>query len=601
MQLLIEGKHAVLKADASFDYIAENRAFSDADDYTLSITLPLAGCAENMRIFGHLERIDFSSRHIVMEAAIVDRDFSRHGVITVVEANEKDLKCQFLNGRSVQNFMTTFDDIYINELDLGSFPSDSLPPVVSFGDIDHGSCCVALPWWNESAEAMNNEVIAENGSLKWAGSTLAAGKLSYMPYLIEITKRICNQLGYTFDFSEWEDSGERYLLICNVLPASWDIPQFARALPHWTVSEFFSELEKLLVCEIDINHRSQHIGMSFSKNIPAIRSVVKIDNPLDSFSSEISYEDDLCRFRGIANIRYADRGDEKWKLEQCRWLIDLMKAEGKYYLEFRTEAEFRDWYHAEFGATGPWITGKDTERGENVGMLIHIVESGRYGMWRVVYGNTAIYPNMYLYEWLDLNRFGDRIIDPESNNEIELHMVPACIQTTDYDHGLCLFLSPSNFNESEDYDSDGVRQPIAYSHFLKGEPDSVAEYYDKIHLAYWDGHSANDNNNVLFPDRVTPPCPFVDERFSLDLRYRDYLSGLAVNPREKLKISWLADSIPDVRSLFYIKGKIYLCEKITATFTVDGMSQLLKGDFYQLTDDQSSPSKLRISGFTSSE
>ena len=41
MQLIIDGKDAVLKKGSSFDYVSENRSFSDADDYTLSITLPL--------------------------------------------------------------------------------------------------------------------------------------------------------------------------------------------------------------------------------------------------------------------------------------------------------------------------------------------------------------------------------------------------------------------------------------------------------------------------------------------------------------------------------------------------------------------------------
>lgn len=583
MELLIEGKRAVLKKNSSFDYVSENRAFSDADDYTLSISLPLAGCPTNQQIFGHVERLDFTSRHIVMEASIVDHSFSRNGVITIVEATEKEVKCQFLANRSVQNFMTTFDDQYINELNLGSYPTSTLPQYVSHGDIDHGSDCVALPWWNESTEVMNNEVIVVDGVYNWSESTKAIGKLSYMPYLIEITKSICRELEYTFDFSEWEDSNEKYLLICNVLPASWDIPQFARALPHWTVSEFFAELEKILICEINIDHRAKHIGMTFSKNVDSSKKVIKIDNVLDSFSSEISYEDELCQFKGIANLRYADRGDAKWKLEQCQWLVDLMKMEGKYYIEFQTETDFKNWYTNQFGQLGPWITGKDSERGKDVGMLMHIIETDRYGMWRVIYGNSSEYPNMYYYEWLDLNRFGNVINDPESDNDLELQMVPACLQSSDYDHGMCLFMSPSNFNESEHFDSDGVRQPMAYSNFLKGEPASAAEYYDKIILAYWDGHSVNQNRH--YPEKLLPPCPSVDERFALKKRYNDYLSGLVVNPREKLKISWLSSTIPDVRAVFFIRGKRYLCEKITATFTENGMSQLLKGAFYQLVDD----------------
>lgn len=583
MQLIIDGKNAVLKKGSSFDYVSENRSFSDADDYTLSITLPLADCPENLDIFGHLDRMDIDTRHVVLEASIVDREFSKNGIITVVEANDAEVKCQFLEGRSVQNFLTTFDDVYINELNLGSYPPSTLPQYVSHGDIDHGSDSVALPWWNESAGVMNNEVIVEAGVYKWADSTKAIGKLSYMPYLIEITKRICRELKYSYDFSEWEESAEKYLLICNVLPASWNIPQFARALPHWSVSEFFAELEKIMICEIDIDHKVKHIGLSFSKNNNITKNKVKIENVLDAFSSEVSYENELCQFKGIANLRYADRGDEKWKLEQCQWLVDLMKMEGTYFKEFQTEAEFMDWYVSQFGILGPWITGKESERGVNVGLLMHIVETNRYGMWRVIYGNSSEYPNMYYYQWLDLNRFGDVINDPNSDNDLVLQMIPACVQSTDFDHGMCLFMSPSNFNETEGYDSDGVRQPIAYSNFLKGEPDSCAEYYDKILLAYWDGHSANQNS--FYPEKLLPPCPYVDERFSLKKRYENYLSGIIVNPREKLKVSWISTSIPDVRSVFFIRGKRYLCEKITATFTENGMSQLLKGEFYPLLDD----------------
>ena len=41
-------------------------------------------------------------------------------------------------------------------------------------------------------------------------------------------------------------------------------------------------------------------------------------------------------------------------------------------------------------------------------------------------------------------------------------------------------------------------------------------------------------------------------------------------------------NIPDVRSIFYIHGKKYLAEKITATFTEDGMSQLVKMVAYRI-------------------
>ena len=58
----------------------------------------------------------------------------------------------------------------------------------------------------------------------------------------------------------------------------------------------------------------------------------------------------------------------------------------------------------------------------------------------------------------------------------------------------------------------------------------------------------------------------------------------SVNPKLKKTFKFLTDTIPDSRAVFYIRGKKYLCEKITTTFTENGMSQLLKGIFYPIED-----------------
>lgn len=73
------------------------------------------------------------------------------------------------------------------------------------------------------------------------------------------------------------------------------------------------------------------------------------------------------------------------------------------------------------------------------------------------------------------------------------------------------------------------------------------------------------------------------------LRINDNLSNPhrivhKIDPKKKTTFKFLSDNIPDVRAPFYIKGKRYVCEKITATFTENGMSQLLKGIFYPIVD-----------------
>ena len=57
-----------------------------------------------------------------------------------------------------------------------------------------------------------------------------------------------------------------------------------------------------------------------------------------------------------------------------------------------------------------------------------------------------------------------------------------------------------------------------------------------------------------------------------------------IDTAKKTTFKFIADAIPNVRSVFVIHGKKYICEKITATFSEQGMSQLLKGVFYPITE-----------------
>ena len=50
MILTINGQQVALKKGASIEYVSENRIFTDADDYSMEIELPLAGCSLCCRI-----------------------------------------------------------------------------------------------------------------------------------------------------------------------------------------------------------------------------------------------------------------------------------------------------------------------------------------------------------------------------------------------------------------------------------------------------------------------------------------------------------------------------------------------------------------------
>lgn len=64
MILTINEQQAALKKGSSIEYVSENRIFTDADDYSMEIELPLADCPQNLDIFGMITRKDVDTGDI---------------------------------------------------------------------------------------------------------------------------------------------------------------------------------------------------------------------------------------------------------------------------------------------------------------------------------------------------------------------------------------------------------------------------------------------------------------------------------------------------------------------------------------------------------
>ena len=141
-------KLAALKQGTSFEYVSENRLFSGSDGYTLTITFPLKDCPQNQAIFGHINRADVAAQKVIFDCEIRDKGFYKFGCITITEINESEVKTQFLDGRSEQNFDKTLDKIYINELDLGQptiTAKTGITPANAWLGLAFGNNGVALP------------------------------------------------------------------------------------------------------------------------------------------------------------------------------------------------------------------------------------------------------------------------------------------------------------------------------------------------------------------------------------------------------------------------------------------------------------------------
>lgn len=633
MNIIIENKLAVLKSGSSFDFIVENRYFTGSDSYTLNIVFPLKGCKENLAIFGHIHRKDVEKKRIAFDCVIRDRNFVKSGCIAIIELNETEVKTQFLEGRSEDNYRETLEDIYINELTLGYPDSDNVSDhqcwvrLLGHKEVQF----VALPWVNNTTGNIQNDMnVSEPGLYSWN-----CQKLSFQPYLIEVAWRICHELGYQYDFKAWENSTYVNILMCNVLPYTWGSSSsrtstrgesssstgldFAMSLPHWSVIEFFEQLGYFLGGDFEFDHHKKKVSFGFNSDLIKAAGSYKINKVVDSYSAEMTQEDE-SEYMESANIKYKDCDHNKWNLYSCNWFMKNLKS---YYTFNTLEEMVKDKEMLELKKR-PTVMVAVGGRGESItypyGGPLRNNSKAKYSVFYCkdvdtfftlhCYGveytgyTTQIGVKVYyrLYEFVTVNSFGEREIIEDNSNTLELGIVPAWIDYTD--KGNVIFLDVPEMGTELDDDTEdrlnedgsinwsantsNIMQPYTYKLIKAGDQSASEEYYVKIYVAFWDGQ--NYLQNFL-------PCPITERvmmnqdwtylktNYSLKLKNgtNNRTTTYKIVGTQKYTFKFLCDEIPNPRNLFYIHGQKYICQKITATFKDGvGMSKLLKGVFYRV-------------------
>lgn len=605
MEIIVNGIPAEIKKGSSFQYISENRSFSRSDGYSLAITFPIAGCSSNFEIFGHICRADLAKEKIIYDCTIRDKEIVLNGNLTVTAVDDVEIKAQFLEGRSAQNYDETFDDIYINELNIGE-PIDIKPdkpfmfdPVFGYyGQTNY----VALPWVNNTSRNMQNEYTFEG-----LHYTAPEGALSYQPFLMFIIKKIFSLLDYSIDISCFKKTSYWNLLICNTIPVAWDTPQFEAALPHWSVTQFIEEIENLFNVEFEIDHKHKSIKVEFAKvTTEALPSVV-LDNVLDGYSVAVSKKDET-NFNETANVSYAECSHNMWKCYVAQHVIDTEKE----MLEYDTYADF---YAA--------ATDIDDRPGHKLGHPLdhvsHLKDSDTYMIMKCI-GVTkkTIAPPVPpittynpIYIPVPINQFAPRTIEKDGGNNIELNIVPVWIDSIDTKnekYGMFLDLGTTEGKASEEKaegsepDTPDPVKKTTIDDFqtrkaqliIEGESDKDNEVFDKLYIAFWDG--INRDPGAL-------PCPIIDKMhllknwnlapdvpldFSLRLTDKHGVGArrnrnFGIVPKQKYTFKFLSKSMPNPRSIFYIHNKKYVCAKLTGEFKENGLSELITGEFFPAT------------------
>lgn len=638
MRILINHKEAIIKKGSSFEFISENRYFTGSDSYTMAIEFPLADCPQNIAIFGHINRKDIEAKQYLFDCEIFAGRFYKSGSITITEISDKAVKCQFLEGRSVQNYDNTLDEIFINELSLGSWPDaySNTSVAEQFLICEHPTY-TAVPWVNNTSGNIQNAIQYNGSVLNWHPDFVSSTekRVSFMPFMIYIFKKIFDALDYTYDIQAWEASRFEWLLICNCVPGAWDKTDWAYVLPRWSVTEFLEELEKLMNCQFVVDSVNKTVKMSFPSTASASQNVVEI-KAINEFTATKTEEDESDYEENMGK-KYADVDSEIYRamvstipreeMKRHQGWSPLQEISFPIYDNFNTISEIAE-------------TACETKKKSQIlitdtkGCYFAFNEKYFYvpkGMFcKYDYNNQD--PTNPSRNIDSTQFYAQRVaefapIEPKDANgkSVELKIVPAIIDETYYD--FAIFLDPGEMKSEddiyEDYDGSTTKGDIYLRKYDKVEP---VEIYDKIFVAFWNAaifdefiqertmiqekwvkhvsedwweyetidikkrpkpHPIVSNYEPVWTESVKSPTYILFNRYTNQKKYSLALEASnvvnkTIDGRVKFTVKFIANDIPDVGSVFLISGQQFLCKKITATFTEKGMSQMLKGEFYRI-------------------
>lgn len=602
MKILVNGREAVLKANASFEYVSENPLFTEAEDYTMEIPFPMKDCPQNISIFGplHVKGVDISK--VSFPCEIQTDAFVKSGILTITSVSDTEVKGQFLEGMSQQNFASSLPDVYLTDLDFSQWDA------IYLDEINEAEWA-AIPTWDSTSQSI---ILPTISRLK-----------SYRIYLHHLIKLVANAIGYSIDMdvllgiSMFQHivvaNARRYLVLGR---NSYERPLHL-SLPHWTIKEFFNQIALFFGCIVSVQNK--HIAFISCKALlsPTYTTVIDV---LDDFTIECQKSD--SKYRGNQSIKLPDDCNPD-KINACQDALtnkfiphynissaDLFRIIQTASLggpDYDTAVSVLDRWYGLVQCYLYYITDKDWWV-----IVSKHVEEGEFDDD----GNVPV----GVYQIVEvINQYNT------SEDGIEVKVCPCIVEgmvqsspryEEFYNNIPSVPVPESDPDEMTIGSGTNSRKLTPAKEVLaagkKGEDEM---YFDKLFLVIYQNGKCYTKKWEPIVDKATATLystdgdgNVVEEKVTDEdgnVKYYFYATGFAQNaytlspaseaiqPLASLpkvdetklyRYKFLAKTLPSPTSVFLIKGKRYACLKLTAQITVKGMSELVEGEFYEIID-----------------
>ena len=590
IQLIISNRQVYLPESLNFTFLYENPYFTSNSNSTYNIELPLKGCPDNLRIFGHLHRLWSKKSKISYPALLIcDASVKLRGTAVVNEVTEKSVKIQLLSGNSEFNFRTN-DDSYINKLDLGKVkfptPTSSTAPMDAsrkweyYGNVDQVDAV-----WNpvKYGDEYYNRIILQTGSDKFY-SHMFRDKVCVQPYLVFVIRKIVEYYGYTIGINDIDNSFLRNLYIVSALRTE----NIAQTLPKWTLSEFLDELEKFCAVITVVDEATKVVNF-----------ISLADYYDDSDPIVISSDDVLEEYQVTINNSTSDKDIATGNVS-----YNLPSLDENKYLKVEDDIVSMALHHT-------------VNTYEQVGLFFNsLSETDKFKYIVTAGGRQYIcYKSGDTISIKEVNVFRDLIRNQESTTDVTLKIVPAAIEL--YNTPVYLLFNDAKMDVAPDrylplqvpvtsYYREMQSDEINIQEAIEGtsEVDSPDEGKDILEVAFSDGLKTVE---YTYGETITTdfqyPCPYTDNRqtvpglsggfsnyslslysngsYSIGYRFAR-INTISSDISYKISFKCKKSLVLDPKKVFIIANQKYHCEKLEVQVSIDGFSEIVEGVFYRV-------------------
>lgn len=596
-ELYLDGYVAVMDKGTKIKVVFDNPYFTKSSTYTHDISLPMRNCAKNQKIFGHINRKDVSKKAQTLSAILIaDNKVLLNGSAIVREITDEKAQVQLVSGNAEMNFFLKAEKLYIDKLDLG-YPSGS--PILAdypnkmfwaedqkpnWAEYDRNTKgYVYFPVYNEGAGEIYNRFAASyinineerKESFTYYGPNMA--NICPQPYLCTMIRWIIKGIGYTLAENHLEKTVFRNLFIANATV----INTWKDVLPHWTVNEFLTNIEKTFGLITVVDEGTKKVRLLFSYDYFQDSDPVCLSEVIAPFSVKIETDETIDVSNG--NIGYSMESSEGMpyaKLDETI-LEKVPKAQYKNMSELLPAYQGMD----------EWNKARKILEAEGR-QFIELDEDGTK-------------------ELREVNQFRDLIRNTEKSElDIELKIVPASMRVIEvevyapgsvYDKNLLWNGDIQAISvQGGAYDIEQFIQPTVQSMITDGVPEIYKP--DKIFVAFSDGEYKKIYGSK--GESFSFPAPFIDGKMDIggarnsypdwSLRLCDdkgrtknmgseiYTKVKRINTEAEETFRFISNQIYNPRSVFVVDNKRYVSKSITVECLPAGIEKEQEVIFYEL-------------------